>query len=77
MFRGPAEVTFSNNRPAVERADFTAPPNTLFTAKATTTATFKQPGEYVLRIQANDWTGEGGRGFQCCWSNAQVKVTVK
>jgi hypothetical protein len=77
MFRGPAEVTFSSNRPAVEKADFTAPPNTVFTAKATTTATFQQPGEYILRIQANDWTGEGGRGFQCCWSNAQVKVTVK
>jgi len=26
---------------------------------------------------ANDWSGDGGRGFQCCWSNAQVKVSVK
>jgi hypothetical protein len=31
----------------------------------------------VLNILANDWTGDGGRGFQCCWSNAQVKVSVK
>jgi hypothetical protein len=28
-------------------------------------------------VQANDSTGEGGGGFQCCWTNAHVKVTVK
>jgi hypothetical protein len=28
-------------------------------------------------LQANDSTGEGGGGFQCCWTNAHVKVTVK
>ena len=31
----------------------------------------------VLRAQANDSSGEGGGGFQCCWTNAYVKVTVK
>ena len=40
-------------------------------------ATFSAPGEYILRLQANDSTGEGGGGFQCCWTNAHVKVTVK
>jgi hypothetical protein len=40
-------------------------------------ATFSEPGEYVLRAQGNDSTGDGGGGFQCCWTNAQVKVTVK
>jgi hypothetical protein len=48
-----------------------------FNGKAVTTATFTQPGEYVLRVVANDWSGEGGGGFQCCWTNAQVKVVVK
>ena len=43
--------------------------------KASTTATFTAPGEYI-RAQVNDTTGEGGRGFQCCWTNAHVKVTV-
>ena len=76
-FRGPGTVTFENETPKVEKADFKAPPPAVFTGKATTTATFSEPGEYVLRIQANDWSGEGGRGFQCCWSNAHVKVTVK
>ncbi len=45
--------------------------------EATTTATFTAPGEYVLRAQANDETGDGGGGDLCCWSNALVKVTVK
>jgi hypothetical protein len=42
----------------------------------TTIATFSDPGDYVLRVQANDASGEGGGGFQCCWTNAHVKVTV-
>jgi hypothetical protein len=76
-FRGPGTVTFAAEHPAVEKADFKAPPPATFTGKASTTATFSEPGEYVLRLVANDWSGEGGRGFQCCWSNAQVKVSVK
>jgi hypothetical protein len=44
--------------------------------KATTTAHFGQPGEYILRLQANNSTGDGGGGFQCCWTNVHVKVTV-
>ena len=76
-FRGPGSVTFAKAEPAVEKADFTAPPSATFQGKATTTATFGEPGEYVLHALANDWSGEGGRGFQCCWSNAEVKVSVK
>ena len=30
-----------------------------------------------LRVQANDESGEGGGGFQCCWTNTFVRVTVK
>lgn len=76
-FRGPGPVKFSNERPAVEKADFRAPETTEFSGKASTTATFTEPGDYILSVVANDWTGEGGRGFQCCWTNAQVKVSVK
>jgi hypothetical protein len=43
---------------------------------ATTTATFDTPGEYIVRLQANDVSGEGGGGFQCCWTSVLVKVTV-
>lgn len=76
-FRGPGTVTFANPAPKVEEVSFKVPPAAVFTGKATTTATFSEPGEYILRIVANDWSGDGGRGFQCCWSNAQVKVSVK
>jgi hypothetical protein len=76
-FRGPGKVTFSSDKPMVEDAEFTAPPKTHFQGKAVTTATFSEAGEYILRVVANDWSGEGGRGFQCCWSNAEVRVSVK
>jgi hypothetical protein len=76
-FRGPGTVTFANNKPTVEKAEIKAPPATVFSGKATTTATFSEAGEYVLRVVANDWSGDGGRGFQCCWTNGQVKVSVK
>ncbi|MEP6961599.1 MAG: hypothetical protein ABI995_05955, partial [Acidobacteriota bacterium] len=75
-YRGPGEVRFGNERPAVEPAPMKVPAGAVFSGKASTTATFTQPGEYILRLQANDWSGDGGRGFQCCWSNAQVKVSV-
>jgi len=80
-FRGPGEVTFANDRPPIESTPETAQvqgaPNPVFSGKASTTATFSEPGEYVLNVLANDWSGDGGRGFQCCWSNAQVKVSIK
>ena len=66
LFRGPADVTFEKSAPTIDEK----------TGNATTTATFTTPGEYILRVQANDATGEGGGGFQCCWTNAHVKVTV-
>ena len=76
-FRGPGEVTFTNDRPLVEKADFKAPAPATFNGVATTEASFSEPGDYILHMVANDWSGDGGRGFQCCWSNAQVRVTVK
>jgi hypothetical protein len=66
--RGAGEVKFAEARP---KADFAAG------GKATATATFSAPGEYVVRVQANDSSGEGGGGFQCCWTNVHVKVNVK
>lgn len=76
-FRGPGSVTFDNARPTVEKVDDPAPGGAAFRGKATTMATFSEPGEYMLYLAANDWSGPGGRGFQCCWTNALVKVSVK
>jgi hypothetical protein len=68
MHRGPGEVKFAEQRP---KPDFAAG------GKATVSATFSAPGEYVIRVQSNDSSGEGGGGFQCCWTNVHVKVNVK
>jgi len=65
-FRGPGPVTFDDPRPKLAMED----------GKGSTTAKFSDPGEYILRLQANDASGEGGGGFQCCWTNVHVKVTV-
>jgi hypothetical protein len=67
-FRGPGDVTFDKNKPAIDRAA---------EGKAVTNATFSAPGDYILRVEGNDSTGVGGGGFQCCWTNAHVAVTVK
>lgn len=64
-YRGPGDVTFADSTPAIEKD------------KASTTATFSLPGEYVIRIEGNDSSGVGGGGFQCCWTTAYVKVNVK
>ncbi len=76
-YRGPGAVTFADSKPAVEKADRKWNPAPVFSGKATTTATFSEPGEYVLHVVANDWSGDGGGGFQCCWTYGLVKVSVK
>lgn len=75
-FRGAGTVTFASARPPVEKSEGSGS-SAGFAGKATTTATFSEPGEYLLYLVANDWTGKGGGGFQCCWTNAQVKVSVR
>ena len=66
-FRGPGTVTFDKLR--------------YFSKKqgevVSGTATFSAPGNYMLRVQANDESGEGGNGFQCCWTNTYVRVMVR
>jgi hypothetical protein len=76
-FRGPGDVTFTNVKPKVEKTEFQPPPPATYTGKAAMTATFSEPGDYILEVTANDLSGIGGGGFQCCWTTAQVKVTVK
>jgi hypothetical protein len=66
--RGPGQIKFTEPRPKIDVGAG---------GKATATAIFSAPGEYVVRVQANDTSGEGGGGFQCCWTNAHVKVIVK
>ncbi len=78
LYRGPAPVEFVIARPEVKLDAGAKMPNGATVAgKATTTVTFSEPGEYILQIMANDASGEGGGGFQCCWTTAHVNVSVK
>lgn len=71
-YRGPGDVRFSKDRPEMEKLPGAAP----FNGKATTTATFSAPGDYVLHVVANDLSGDGGGGEQCCWTFGTVRVKV-
>jgi hypothetical protein len=75
-FRGPGVVTFSNPRPEIEKLTG-GTPGVPFSGKATTTATFSTPGDYVLHIVLNDYSGDGGGGFQCCWTTGRMNVAVR
>jgi hypothetical protein len=66
-----ADVLAAARVPVVTKGDPAA------VVEASTTATFTVPGEYVLRAQISDESGESGGGDQCCWTTAHVKVTVK
>ena len=77
LYRGPAPVEFVIARPDVQKIARKMPEGTTFAGKANTSVTFSEPGDYVLQIMANDATGEGGGGFQCCWTTTHLSVSVK
>jgi hypothetical protein len=58
---------------------FTPPttPVTELKGMATTSAVFQQPGEYVVRVRADNFGRlDTSPGNQCCWTNGYVRVTV-
>jgi hypothetical protein len=66
-YRGPGSVQFADAQ--VKLAN----------GKASTVATFSEPGDYTLQAVVDDGSGEaaGNFGYHCCWTNAQLKVSVK
>lgn len=74
-YRGPGTVSFDRARPAVsvERGGGV---NVPFAGSATSTVTFSAPGTYVLHASVNDFSGEGGSGEVCCWTNVLIRATV-
>jgi hypothetical protein len=66
-YRGPGTVVFD---PASAK---------IVDGRAATTAQFSAPGEYVLQVVVDDGSGElaGNFGYHCCWTNVEVKVSVK
>lgn len=64
---GPGPVRFNPPRVGITELQGTA----------ATSATFTQPGEYVLRGRADNFGRlDTSPGNQCCWTNGYVKVTV-
>ena len=65
--QGPGTVSFSE--PSIASDDASG--------ETTTTATFHEPGDYVVRGAVNDYSGVEHAGHaQCCWTNGFVKVHV-
>jgi hypothetical protein len=48
-----------------------------YSGRAAATVKFSEPGEYLLHVTINDFSGLGGGGSGCCWTNALLKVNVK
>lgn len=77
LYRGaPTGYKFSNAKPDVQENKALETPEQKFAGKASTTVTFSQPGDYALTVTVNDWSGDGGHGFVCCWTNGRVNVKV-
>ncbi len=71
LHQGPAgaRVLFSQEKSKVEAGEGWG--------MATTQATFTVPGEYVIRLRADNFGAPDSKfDNQCCWSNAYVPVTV-
>jgi hypothetical protein len=44
---------------------------------ATTAATFREPGDYVVRVRGDSFGNiDSTADDQCCWTNGYVRVTV-
>jgi hypothetical protein len=65
-YRGPGNVTFTEQR------------GILAGGRATSMASFSEPGDYLLQVVIDDGSGEsaGNFGYHCCWTNVEVKVHV-
>jgi hypothetical protein len=72
LHRAPGQVTFDPPRVGLHTK---GDPKAF--AEAATTARFDAAGEYIVRAQVNDDSGDGGGGDQCCWTTAHIKITVK
>ena len=65
---GPATASFSDDQPPVDEAA---------DGRATTWVTIPEPGEYVLRVRADNFNPvDSTPADQCCWTNGYVAVTA-
>jgi hypothetical protein len=74
-YRGPGKVTFGKVHPQFEPLKG-GKPDEPYAGKTSTTVAFSDPGDYMLHVTANDYSGNGGGGSVCCWTTSIVKVKV-
>jgi hypothetical protein len=75
-YRGPGNVTLGPGRITFETLKGGKPLEP-YSGKTTAQVNFSAPGDYLLHVTVNDYSGNGGGGSGCCWTNALVKVAVK
>jgi hypothetical protein len=75
-FRGPGTVTVDKTIEKVTTLKGGKPMEP-FSGNVSTTVTFSEPGDYLLHVTVNDYSGKGGGGSACCWTTALVKVNVR
>jgi hypothetical protein len=75
-YRGPGNVTVTPARISFETLKGGKPLEP-YSGKASAQLNFSAAGEYYVHITANDYSGNGGGGSGCCWTNALLKVNVK
>ncbi len=81
VHQGPGMVDFENaamtGRAREEAAGEGAMISSDDWTEASTQATFMAPGDYVIRLRADNWAAPDSKmDNQCCWSNAYLPVTV-
>ena len=66
--QGPGPVEFDHETERVDMEEW---------GEANNMVTFREPGEYVLRVRVDNFRASDSRfDNQCCWSNGYVPVTV-
>lgn len=74
-YRGPGTVTMGMEPKF--RTTKGGKPLTAYSGELSTTATFDQPGEYLVHVNINDYSGNGGGGSGCCWTTVLLRVNVR
>ena len=74
-YRGPGTVTMA---PGLQKLKVLkgGTPAEPYAATASTTASFSEPGTYLLHVTVNDLSGPGGGATGCCWTTALLRVNV-
>lgn len=70
--RGPGDITYDHDEIRLQND---GDPKLFVEAK--TNGYFSEPGEYIVRGQINDASGNGGGGDLCCWTTVFVRVNIK